>query len=78
MSKVSGKLCIKFEVDTKKLEKRHVSYTTFLYNIAKAVLVDWDEYYEGIHLSIGEDDYVEVGLMPKYIVKSTFNYIQKS
>ena len=21
---------------------------------------DWDEYYEGIHLSIGEDDYVEL------------------
>ena len=62
MSKVSGRLCIKFEVDTKKLEKRHVSYTTFLYNIAKAVLIDWDEYYEGIHLSIGEDDYVEVDL----------------
>ena len=62
MTKVSGRLCIKFEVDTKKLEKRHVSYTNFLYNIAKAVLVDWDEYYEGIHLSIGEYDYVEVDL----------------
>ena len=31
MSKVSGRLCIKFEVDTKKLEKRNVSYTNFLY-----------------------------------------------
>ena len=26
----------------------------------KQVREDWDEYYEGIHLSIGEDDYVEV------------------
>ena len=60
MSKVSGRLLLSEEVDTKKLEKQHVSYTTLLYNIAKAVLVDWDEYYEGIHLSIGEDDYVEV------------------
>ena len=57
MSKVSGRLCIKFEVDTKKFK---CDYVNFLYNIAKAVLVDWDEYYEGIHLSIGEDDYVEV------------------
>jgi len=57
MSKVSGRLCIKFEVDTKKFKR---DYVNFLYNIAKAVLVDWDEYYEGIHLSIGEDDYVEV------------------
>jgi len=56
MSKVSGRLCIKFEVDTKKFKR---DYVTFLYNIVKGVLADWDEYYEGIHLSIEEDGYVE-------------------
>jgi len=57
MSKVSGKLCINFEVDTDKFKR---DYVNFLYNIASRVLKDWNGYYEGIHLSIGEDDYVEV------------------
>ena len=57
MAKVSGRLCIKFEVNTKKFKRDHIS---FLYNVADGVIKDWDEYYEGIHLSIGEDDYVEV------------------
>ena len=59
MAKVSGRLCIKFEVDTKKFKRDHIR---FLYNVADGVIKDWDEYYEGIHLSIGEDDYVEVDL----------------
>ena len=33
-----------------------MTYILF-YNIAKAEAIkDWDEYYEGIHLSNGEDD----------------------
>jgi len=57
MSKVSGKLCINFEVDTDKFKR---DYVNFLYNIASRVLKDWNGYYEGIHLSLGEDDYVEI------------------
>ena len=57
MTKVSGRLCIKFEVDTKKFKRDHIS---FLYNVADVVTKEWNEYYEGIHLSIGEDDYVEL------------------
>ena len=54
--KIKGKLCINFEIDTNKFKRDHVS---FLYNVADGVIKDWDEYYEGIHLSIGED-YVEL------------------
>jgi hypothetical protein len=62
MSKVSGRLCIKFKIDTKKYKGDwpKYEYTTFLYNIAKGVVDDWDGYYEGVHISIGEDDYVEL------------------
>ena len=62
MSKVSGRLCIKFKIDTKKYSKDwpKYDYTTFLYNIAARVVDDWDGYYEGVHISIGEDDYIEV------------------
>ena len=35
-------------------------YVTFLYNVAKKTIEDWDEYCDGIHLAISEDDYVEV------------------
>jgi len=57
MPKVSGKLCIKFQVDTSKYKKDYIS---FLYNIASEVLKDWNGYYEGIHLDIEEDNYVEL------------------
>ena len=59
MSKVSGRLCINFEVDTEKCKRDHIAY---LYNIARRVLQDWGDYDECITLSIGEDDYVEVDL----------------
>ncbi len=57
MSKVSGNFVL-----SSKLIQRNSNVTTFsfLYNVADGVIKDWDEYYEGIHLSIGEDDYVEV------------------
>tara|TARA_Y100000361_G_C10938178_1_gene227405 strand:- start:280 stop:456 length:177 start_codon:yes stop_codon:yes gene_type:complete len=55
--KISGKLCINFEVDTKKFKR---DYVNFLYNVAVGVLKDWDQYYEGIYLSIEEDGYVEL------------------
>tara|TARA_Y100000361_G_scaffold45723_1_gene39589 strand:+ start:207 stop:386 length:180 start_codon:yes stop_codon:yes gene_type:complete len=57
MSRVSGRLCINFEVDTEKCKRDHIAY---LYNIARRVLQDWGDYDESITLSIGEDDYVEV------------------
>lgn len=57
MTKVSGRLCIKFEVDTEKFKRDHIS---FLYNIADGVIKLLDEYHEGIHFSIGEDDFVEL------------------
>ena len=53
--KIKGKLCINFEIDTNKFKR---DYVNFLYNVADGVIKDWDEYYEGIYLSIGED-YVE-------------------
>ena len=55
--KISGKLCINFEVDTKQFKR---DYVNFLYNVADGVIKDWDEYYEGIYLSIEEDGYVEL------------------
>tara|TARA_B100000614_G_scaffold217034_1_gene202096 strand:+ start:782 stop:958 length:177 start_codon:yes stop_codon:yes gene_type:complete len=53
--KIKGKLCINFEIDTNKFKR---DYVNFLYNVADGVIKDWDGYYEGINLSIGED-YVE-------------------
>ena len=57
MSQIKGKLCINFEVDTNKFKR---DYVNFLYNVAKKTIEDWDEYCDGIHLTISEDDYVEV------------------
>ena len=54
---IKGKLCINFEVDTNKFKR---DYVNFLYNVAKKTIEDWDEYCDGIHLKISEDDYVEV------------------
>ena len=54
---IKGKLCINFEVDTNKFKR---DYVNFLYNVAKKTIEDWDEYCDGIHLTISEDDYVEV------------------
>ena len=54
---IKGKLCINFEVDTNKFKR---DYINFLYNVAKKTIEDWDEYCDGIHLTISEDDYVEV------------------
>ena len=55
--KITGKLCINFEVDTDKCKRDYVAY---LYNIARRVLQDWEDYEEGIDLSIEEDSYVEL------------------
>ena len=55
--KISGKLCINFEVDTEKCKRDYIAY---LYNIAQSVLQDWGDYDENITLSIEEDGYVEV------------------
>ena len=57
MNQIKGKLCINFEVDTNKFKR---DYVNFLYNVAKKTIDDWDEYCDGIHLTISEDDYVEV------------------
>ena len=57
MNQIKGKLCINFEVDTNKFKR---DYVNFLYNVAKKTIEDWDEYCDGIHLTISEDDYVEV------------------
>ena len=55
--KITGKLCINFEVDPDKCKR---DYTAYLYNIARRVLQDWEDYEEGINLSIEEDSYVEL------------------
>ena len=55
MSQIKGKLWINFEVDTNKFKR---DYVNFLYNVAKKTIEDWDEYCDGIHLTISEDDYV--------------------
>ena len=55
--KIKGRLCINFEVDTKKFNR---DYVNFLYNVADGVIKDWDEYYEGIYLNIEEDSYIEL------------------
>ena len=55
--KISGKLCINFEVDTEKCKRDYIAY---LYNIARGVLQDWSDYDESITLSIEEDGYVEL------------------
>ena len=55
MNQIKGKLCINFEVDTNKFKR---DYINFLYNVAKKTIEDWDEYCDGIHLTISEDDYV--------------------
>ena len=49
---IKGKLCINFEVDTNKFKR---DYVTFLYNVAKKTIEDWDEYCDGIQLSLSED-----------------------
>ena len=55
MNQIKGKLCINFEVDTNKFKR---DYVTFLYNVAKKTIEDWDEYCDGIQLSLSEDSYV--------------------
>ena len=52
---IKGKLCINFEVDTNKFKR---DYVTFLYNVAKKTIEDWDEYCDGIQLSLSKDSYV--------------------
>ena len=73
--KISGKLCINFEVDTKKFKR---DYVNFLYNVAVGVLKNWNQYYEGIYLSIEEDGYVELDKLLKthYQNKSCKKWIE--
>ena len=46
--KISGKLCINFEVDTEKCKRDYIAY---LYNIARRVLQDWGDYDQTIYFS---------------------------